>query len=314
LFFSGLVFCLALPLLLGNAGLQTGLEFAIMLCLAVLWNLLAGFGGIVSIGQQVFVGVGGYTLFALVALAGFPVMAALPCSLIVCAILALLAAPLLFRLRGPQFAIGSWVFAEILRLTLAQLPAMGGGSGMSLPAAAVFAISHIRSQRLMVFYLFSVVLALAVYVGTWAILKSRIGLALRAVRDAEGAAASLGIDIHTLKRYLYIITGMFTGLAGALMFLSTARLSPDSAFSVVDWTADVIFITVIGGVGRLEGPLLGCVVFFALRTFFSSYAEWYMIGLGILAVGMMLVNPKGIGGLVERLQAFAASDRHKRAV
>jgi branched-chain amino acid transport system permease protein len=299
-FFFGLllVFCLAAPFFAGRAMLQLGAEFAITLTLALLWNLLAGFAGIVSIGQQAFVGFGGYLLFALVALAGWPVLVALLAACLASALLGGVAAPLLFRLRGAQFAIGSWVFAEILRLAFAQVSALGGGSGMSLPVHAVLAISPDRLTRLTVFYAMPAALAAAVYTGSWALLRSRIGLGLRALRDSETAAASLGVNVVTLRYRVYVGVAAATGLAGALMFLDIVRISPDAGFSVNDWTADVIFIVVIGGVGRLEGPLLGSLAFFGLRAAFSGFSAWYLIGLGLFAIVMMLAGGSGLSGLV----------------
>jgi len=296
IFFVFLLACLAAPLLAGNSGRQLGVEFTVTLTLAALWNLLAGYAGIVSIGQQAFVGFGGYVLFALVALGGLPVLFALVLVPVAAGLLGIAAAPLLFRLAGPQFAIGSWVFAEIIRLAFAQIPALGGGSGMSLPVAAVLAISHERPTRLLIFYALAASLALIVYGGSWLLLHSKHGLALRALKDSEAAAASLGVDVSVLKRNLYVGIAAFTGLAGALMFLSTVRISPEAGFSVTDWTADIIFITVIGGIGRFEGPLIGCIVFFGLRTLFADYAEWYLIGLGVFAGAIMLLSPKGLSG------------------
>jgi branched-chain amino acid transport system permease protein len=296
-----LLLCLAYPLLAGNAALQTGVEFAVTLTLASLWNLLAGYAGVVSIGQQAFVGFGGYALFALVSLAGWPVFLALPATMVGSAAIGVVGALLLFRLRGPQFAIGSWVFAEILRLGFAQISALGGGSGMSLPVHAVLAISHHRPTRLLLFYGIAALLAFLVYVGIAVFLRSRFGLGLRAIRDAEPAAASLGVDVGALRRAVYVGVAALTGLAGGLLFLDTVRISPDAGFSVNDWTANVIFIVVIGGVGRIEGPLLGSLVFFGLRAVFAGYAAWYLIGLGLFAIGMMLAGRSGLGAIAAAL-------------
>jgi branched-chain amino acid transport system permease protein len=106
-----------------------------------------------------------------------------------------------------------------------------------------------------------------------------------------------------LKRIVYIGVAGFTGLTGALIFLQNVRISPDAGFSVNDWTANIIFIVVIGGIGRLEGPLVGCLVFFGFRAAFADYGPWYLIGLGGLAILIMLLQPKGIAGLLHRLPA-----------
>jgi branched-chain amino acid transport system permease protein len=292
-----------LPLFGGNADRQLGLEFAATLTLATLWNLLAGYAGVLSIGQQAFVGLGGYLLFALVVFAGLPALAAIPLAAIACGLIAIPSARLLFRLRGPFFAIGSWVLAEVFRLSFAQVSALGGGSGMSLPIMSILDISHSRPTRLLLFYAVAAVLALATNLLVFLLLKSRFGLGLTAIRDSESAASSLGVDVLWLKQIVYVIVGAATGLTGALLFLQNVRISPDAAFSLNDWTANVIFIVVIGGIGRLEGPLIGCLVFFGIRAVFADYGAWYLIGLGGLAIAMMLLAPAGIAGLLSTAAA-----------
>lgn len=299
IFAAVLLICAVIPLFGDNADRQLGLEFAATLTLATLWNLLAGYAGVVSIGQQAFVGLGGYLLFALVVFAGLPALLAVPLAAIGCGLIAIPSARLLFRLRGPFFAIGSWVLAEVFRLSFAQVSALGGGSGMSLPITSILAISHSRPERLLLFYLLAAGLALLTTGLVVALLRSRLGLGLTAIRDAEAAAASLGVDVMWLKRIVYVITAAVTGLAGALLFLQNVRISPDAAFSVNDWTANIIFIVVIGGIGRLEGPLIGCLLFFGFRAAFADFGAWYLIGLGLLAIAMMLLQPKGIAGLAE---------------
>jgi len=300
IFAALLLACAAIPLLGDNSDRQLGLEFAATLTLATLWNLLAGYAGVVSIGQQAFVGLGGYLLFSLVVFAGIPALAAIPLAGIACGLIAIPAGRLIFRLRGPYFAIGTWVLAEVFRLSFAQISALGGGSGMSLPIMSILAISHSRPDRLLLFYLLAAALALATTALVYALLKSRFGLGLTAIRDAEPAAASLGVDVMWLKRIVYVIVAAVTGLTGALLFLQNVRISPDAAFSVNDWTANIIFIVVIGGIGRLEGPLIGSLVFFGFRAAFADYGAWYLIGLGALAIAMMLLQPAGIAGLLEK--------------
>jgi len=294
---AALLVCATIPLLGGNADRQLGFEFATTLTLATLWNLLAGYAGVVSIGQQAFVGLGGYILFALVVIAGVPALLAIPLAGIACGLIAIPAARLVFRLRGPQFAIGTWVMAEVGRLSFAQAPALGGGSGMSLPIISILAISDNRPARLLLFYALAAALALAINLLVVLLLASRFGLGLTAIRDAEPAAASLGVDVAWLKRIVYIIVAAATGLTGALLFLQNIRISPDAAFSVNDWTANIIFIVVIGGIGRLEGPLIGSLVFFGLRAAFANDGAWYLIGLGALAIAMMLLQPEGVSGI-----------------
>jgi branched-chain amino acid transport system permease protein len=298
-----LLACAALPLFGDNSMRQLGLEFATTFTLATLWNLLAGYAGVVSIGQQAYVGLGGYLMFALVVFTGMPVLLALPLAGLACGLIAIPSGRLVFRLRGPHFAIGTWVLAEVFRLFFAQISPLGGGSGMSLPVMSILAISHSRPDRLLLFYAFAAALALGANLLVFLLLRSRFGLGLTAIRDAEPAAASLGVDVMWLKRIVYVGVAAFTGLTGALIFLQNIRISPDSAFSLNDWTANIIFIVVIGGIGRLEGPLIGSLIFFGFRAAFANYGPWYLIGLGALAILIMLLQPRGVAGLLQGLAA-----------
>jgi branched-chain amino acid transport system permease protein len=132
-------------------------------------------------------------------------------------------------------------------------------------------------------------------------LRSRYGLALTAIRDNELAARSNGVDVTRTKLVVYVLTAFGTAMVGALIFLQKLRISPDTAFSVNDWTAFVIFITVIGGIGRVEGPIIGTVVFFVLRQTLADLGSLYLLMLGAVAIAVMLLAPKGIWGfLAER--------------
>ena len=126
----------------------------------------------------------------------------------------------------------------------------------------------------------------------------RSGLALSAIRDSELAAASVGIDTVCAKLLVYVGTAIGTGMVGALIYLQKARISPDAAFSVLDWTAYVIFIVVIGGIGTIEGPIVGIVIFYLLQTYLSTYGTWYLILLGALAIAAMTFAPSGLWGYV----------------
>jgi branched-chain amino acid transport system permease protein len=121
---------------------------------------------------------------------------------------------------------------------------------------------------------------------------------LTAIRDSETAAGSVGINNDRTKLAVYILAALATGMVGALIYLEKLRISPDAAFDVIDWTADVIFIVVIGGIGSIEGPFIGALVFFGLRYFLADYGAWYMILLGAVAVVIMLLAPRGLWGLL----------------
>jgi len=273
-------------------------EIFTYVALASLWNLLAGYAGLVSVGQQAFVGLGGYLLFALAILWGVHPILAILIAGPVAAVLALPVAVLMFRLRGAYFAIGTWVMAEVFRLVASQISALGGGSGISLPAAIVIAMAPSRQWREFETYWLALALTVAVLGAIVALLRSRHGLALTALRDNELAAQSSGIDVTRLKFVVYVMTAFGTAMVGALIFLMKLRISPDTAFSVNDWTAFVIFITVIGGIGRIEGPIIGTIIFFVLRQTLADLGSLYLLMMGAVAIVVMLFAPRGLWGLL----------------
>ena len=290
------------PLWAGRDGLRLLGEIFAYVALASLWNLLAGYAGLVSVGQQAFVGLGGYMLFGLAILAGVPPLWAIPTAGLIGAVAAVPVAALVFRLRGHYFAIGTWVIAEVFRLLASQVSALGGGSGTSLPSGIVIAIAQSRATREFMTYWIALALAVAILGLILLLLRSRYGLALTAIRDNELAALSNGIDVARVKLVIYVLAAGGTAMVGALIFLQKLRISPDAAFSVNDWTAFVIFITVIGGIGRIEGPIVGTIVFFALRQTLADHGTLYLLMLGAVAIVVMLKAPKGIWGvIVEKL-------------
>ncbi len=289
----------AAPWWAGRADLRLLGEIYLYVSLATLWNLLAGYAGLVSVGQQAFVGLGGYVLFGLTIFGGMHPFFAIALAALVGGLISMPVAALIFRLRGAYFAIGTWVIAEVFRLGFAQVGALGGGSGTSLPVNIVRGLASGRSEREALLYWLALGVAVAVVAAAYLFLRSRRGLALTAIRDNELAAGSLGIDIWRTKCVVYVIVGAMTTLVGALIFLQKLRISPDAAFSVNDWTAFVIFIVVIGGIGTLEGPIIGTIIFFLLRETLADLGSLYLIALGAVAIGIMLVAPKGLWGLVK---------------
>ena len=281
-----------------RADLRLLAEIYAYVALASLWNLLAGYAGLVSVGQQAYVGLGAYILFALAMLAGVHPLVAIPLAGVAAAIIAVPVAALIFRLRGHYFAIGTWVVAEVFRLLAAQTAALDGGSGTSLPAAVVLSIASSRATREFVIYWIALAqVAVILFAIVW-LLRSRYGLALTAIRDNELGARSNGVDVARIKYAVYVAVAFGTAMVGALIFLQKIRISPDTAFSVNDWTAFVIFITVIGGIGRIEGPIIGTVIFFLLRQTLADLGAIYLLILGVVAIAVMLWAPKGLWGLI----------------
>jgi branched-chain amino acid transport system permease protein len=298
----------ALPAFAGRDLLNDLIFVLTTLALAQYWNLLAGYAGLVSVGQQAFVGLGGYLLFALTLHAGLDPLVAILLAGLLAGVLALPTALVVFRLSGAYFAIGTWVMAEIYRLVLAQFKQLGGGTGTSLPPFVTNEVAGIQFVKALLLGvrtpaardIITYWVALAFAVGTillvYLILRSRHGLALAAIRDSEVAAQSVGVDNFKTKLWVYVVTAAATGMIGALIYLQKARISPEAAFSVLDWTAYVIFIVVIGGIGTIEGPIVGVLVFYVLQTNLAHFGTWYLILLGLFAILTMLFAPRGIWG------------------
>ena len=287
-------------------------EMAYYLALAQLWNLLAGYAGLVSVGQQAFVGLGGYALFYLTGPMNMNVYLAL---LIAGPFAGLIAIPVsfaVFRLRGAYFAVGTWVVSEIFALLASLIAVLGAGSGLSLTPAILRQISPDRGTRDAILYLMSLAASLVVFAIVYLLLRSRHGLALTAIRNSEPASASLGVNTFRTKFIIYLATAACTGLVGGLIFLQKLRISPEAGFSINDWTVVVIFMVVIGGIGTLEGPFIGMLIYIVLREVLADYGTIYLMLMGAIAIAVMLKAPFGIWGwVIQRydLQLFPVGRR-----
>jgi len=263
-----LIALIAAPWWAGRADMRLLGELFLYLSLASLWNLMAGYAGLVSVGQQAYVAI--------------PV------------------ASLIFKLRGAYFAIGTWAIAEVFRLSFAQVSALGGGSGTSLPVNIVKSLASSRQGRESLSYWLALGSAVLILISVYLLLRSNRGLALTAIRDNELAASSLGINIPRTQLLVYVVTCALTAMVGAIIFLQKLRISPDAAFSVNDWTAFVIFIVVIGGIGTIEGPIIGTLIFFALRETLADFGTIYLLALGAIAIVIMLKAPNGVWGFIRQ--------------
>jgi branched-chain amino acid transport system permease protein len=304
----------ALVLLLGLASLPAWgasgtmrllVEFLTLMAMAQMWNLLAGYAGLVSIGQQAFVGVGAYGLFVFVDIVRIEPVAAVAATAVVALVVAAITSIFAFRLRDGYFAVGTWVIAEVIRIIVLNSQQLGAGTGVSIRSLGDMAAAD---RQALTYWL-----ALAVGFGSVLvvalIMRSRLGLALRAIRDSELGAASLGVNVQRTKRIVYLVAGVGCAVAGAVYYLQLLRIQPNAAFGV-EWTARMIFIVVIGGLGRIEGPIVGAIVYFALRELLADYGAAYLAALGLVAIAVVVVAPRGLWGLVEsRVPALFAVQR-----
>lgn len=297
----GIVVMVPVPFFATNGTLRYLTDLLLMISVAQLWNLLAGFGGIVSIGQHAFIGAGAYAFFGLAVLAGVHPFVAMALTVPFGALLSLPIFAVLIRLRAGYFAIGSWVMAEFLSLSSGKLPGFGGGSGLSIPADIIRNFGGDVSSRIHnVYWLAFAILALIIFLIIQ-VLNSRHGLALKAIRDNETAAMALGVNPILVKAVLFLLCGGFLALLGAVNTLQKLRINPSASFSLIDWTVFIIFVVVIGGIGRISGPIIGAIIFVVLRENLAGYGSAYMILLGLIAIVVMLAEPGGISAAVSRL-------------
>jgi branched-chain amino acid transport system permease protein len=268
----------------------------IFMILAVMWNALAGYGGLVSVGQQAFIGFGAYGTIWFTQ-HGVSPFVAIVLAAGASAVLAAGVSVLVLRLRGGQFAVGTWVVAETLALLVVLDDGLGGGTGISLRGLNVYS-PEIRRAYIYWVTLGFVVLLLAL---VFLLLRRRTGAALQAIRDDEQAAASLGVRVRPLKFLLFVLAGFGCGAAGALTLANTLFIQPHSIFGV-QYTAYMIFMVLVGGLGTFEGPILGAIVFFVIQYEFADQGAWYLIGLGVIAIVFALFLPKGLwSALTDRL-------------
>ena len=271
------------------------ITFLILVTMASMWNLLAGYAGLVSIGQQAYIGLGAYAViqwsdWGIQPYIGVALAAA------TCALVAVPTSLLAFRLRGDYFAVGTWVIAEVYHLSIEQDSSLGGGSGRSLTT-----LSGIDpTVREALTYWVALGVTVIAVGGCYLLMRGRLGLALTAMRDDETAARSIGVNVSTAKRLVYLASAAGCGATGGLLVVSSLNVQPDAIFSV-QWSAYMIFIVIIGGIGYIEGPILGAIVFFTLQQVFSDYGVWYLVLLGAIAIGAAIWLPRGLwGALVSR--------------
>lgn len=294
---------------LTSRGTQTSLVTLFSLVvLATMWNLLAGYGGMVSVGQQAYIGVGGYGLVVLADAVGIDPFLAVPLAGLVCGLLAWPTSYLAFRLSGGYFAIGTWVIAEVVRLLVTQVDALGAGSGMSLGAFGRLGLAPV--YRVAFVYWLGLGIAVVVVLGVYLLMRSRVGLALTAIRDDPTAAGSSGVRVTDAKRLVYVVAAVGCGLAGALLVANTLRVQPGAAFGV-DQAATMIFMVVIGGLGTIEGPLVGALVYYLLQASLADLGNWYLVIVGAVAVAVTLLAPRGLWGTATRgrLELFPVGHR-----
>jgi len=297
---AGFALLAAGPFFLDPSEMQIAIEFMSLLVLALMWNLLAGYADIVTVGQHAFVGLGAYAFFGFLVLEDFNPYASVLLAGLTALLFAIPIMVIVFRLRAAYLSVGSWVVAEALMLGAGKLQAFGGGSGVSMPVAAVKQFGGNVVERFTTIYWMALALCAAAFVLTWLLMRSSIGLGLTAMRDNEEGAGAVGVNLTRARILCFLWTAPFLGLAGAIITLQKLRVAPPASFSITDWTVYIIFMVVIGGIGSFEGPIIGTIVFFLIREYLGGAGVWHFIVLGAVSILVILVEPRGIWGAIRR--------------
>ncbi len=261
--------------------------------LAVMWNALAGYAGLVSVGQQGFFGLGAYAAVKL-SDAGVSVYLALLLGGLVAGAVSIPTSLFMLRLRGGEFAIGMWVVAEVFHLYVNGDRSIGGVTGTSLDALNAYSPSDRRDYT----YWLTLAIMVALLGAVFVLLRSRLGASLQAIRDDEDAARSVGVRVLWGKGVVFVLAAVGCGAAGAMWLASFPTFQPNDFFSV-KWTAYMIFMVIVGGLGTFEGPIVGAIIFFVIQDQYGDQGVWYLVGLGAAAIVFALVVPRGIWGTIE---------------
>jgi branched-chain amino acid transport system permease protein len=300
----------ALPAFAGSRSLIQDMFFILtMLVLAQFWNLLAGYGGLVSVGQQAFrrhrrlcdvrrCHPHGDGPVPSILIAGVAALLAIPT-----AFFRLPSAGCLFRHRhlGDRRG-GAAVWWRSGRQSAAARARRCPGRPLARCGSpewieTLFDVRNAAARDILDLLAGAGFSRSPPSPASTGCCRTKRGLALAAVRDNIEAAKSVGVDAVRMKWTVFLVSAFGTGLAGGLIYVQKARISPDAAFSCTDWTAYVIFIVVIGGIGTIEGPILGVLVFFLLQSLLADYGSWYLMALGVIGIVVMLFAPRGLWGL-----------------
>jgi branched-chain amino acid transport system permease protein len=289
---AGVVVLALLPFWTGQGFINNLVNLLILVVVATMWNALAGYVGLVSVGQQLYIGIGAYAVL-IAAQHGLEPFAAIVLAVVVAALLAVPASWLVFRLSGAYFAIATWVLAAVATLFVERFASLGGGTGAPVPGLDTFGPTMLLRYT----YWSALAIGVASVVSVFLLLRSRLGLVLTAVRDNEVGARSVGSRVGAAKTTVYLLAAAGCAGAGAIIAISQLDVEPGNVFNV-QWTAYMIFAVLIGGLGTIEGPVIGAVVFFVLQQALAQYNAWYLIILGAVAMVMAIWARRGLWGLL----------------
>jgi branched-chain amino acid transport system permease protein len=282
--------------LLSDYALEIGFRILLLVTLAEAWNLLAGYGGLVSLGTASFFGIGAYALTGLMNKYGTPLALALPLAGACAALLALVVSSAVFRLRGLYFTVGTLALAEATRLFMINYNGFGGATGLFLSQ---------DPPGLRTLYLIALALLAFTTVLMTLATRSRFSILLRAVRDDEDAAAQIGVRPFRIKLIVFVVASFLMGMAGALQGLKLGAIEPYGMFGI-QWTVNVLSIVIIGGQGLRAGPLVGATFVVALGELLADYPAAHLALTGVILIVVIRFAPQGLVGLALRKFGAAA--------
>ena len=277
--------------------------FCLYLALSQMWNLLAGYSGLISLGQQGFIGLGGYTMAVLSNYYGVPIWISVVMGGFFSGLLALFMSLFIFRMKGVYFAIGTWIFAEALMVWFSNWSYVKYGMGLFVKVTPAPTMNTL-------FYA-AFIMGIGSVVLVYALLRSRLGLGLMAMRDNEAVCESLGVAVFRSKLFCFIIAAVVTGITSGVLYVFQVFIQPYKAFAI-DWTVILVFITIIGGIGTIEGPIVGALIYVLLSQLLAEYMSVSMFILGGIAIVVILTAPKGIMGNLQSKLGFEILSPRRR--
>jgi branched-chain amino acid transport system permease protein len=261
--------------------------------LAASWNLLAGFTGQFSLAHQAFAAIGAYTSGLLIRYFAVPIWFGITSGVLVAALFGYGLGRMVLSMRAIYLAIATWAFAETIHIVLtAAYPITRGELGLDVPPL------FRNLDPLSYYYLFAA-LAFVSVLAMYAMVRSPFGQFMRAIKDDELRAESLGVDTTRVKIVVFTVSSAFAGLAGAFYAHYLVVLSPQLAdFNEM---AKLIIMVVLGGLGSVAGPIIGATPVQVLITWLQKYGEWDMVIFALAVIVLMRTHAGGMNSLIQKL-------------
>jgi len=251
------------------------------------WNIVGGYAGLISVGHAVFFGCGAYGALASYQYLGLPPIGGLPIGVAASVVIAALIGVPTLRLSGHYFSMATIAVAELVRLMVSNTEWLGGAQGLSGPPVPRTLLDLSFISALPYYYLFLAVFT-AVLALTWRMERSRVGYYLRAIRDSERAARSLGVAAPRYKLYAYMLSAAVTAVAGALYAVMFGFVDPESGLGILV-SVKMLIMAALGGAGLLLGPLAGAVILVPLEEVSNSLLGGTGAGLTFVVYGAIIV-------------------------